>query len=147
MLESLAALLGGIAFIVWMVVPFKYLSAGVCGFIFLSFFAFLISHGCRVDGIAWMCLIVGLACVGRWMFKWANKESAALGSQHGAEERASDSPDQDPRQLLPDSPDFGKYSADELRQILTRIDRDRFPQRVEEIESRLAELAASVSNI
>ena len=37
-----------------------------------------------------------------------------------------------------DKPDFGKYSAAQLRQILTRIDKERFPERVQEIHERLA---------
>ncbi|MGK5023369.1 RDD family protein [Janthinobacterium sp. RB2R34] len=42
-----------------------------------------------------------------------------------------------------DTPDYSKYSAEQLRQILGRIDADRFPERVTEIEARLAELAAA----
>lgn len=38
--------------------------------------------------------------------------------------------------------DFSKYSEHQLRQILTRIDRERFPERVEEIHARLAQLQA-----
>ena len=34
-------------------------------------------------------------------------------------------------------PDFGRYSAEELRDILERIDRERFPERVAEIQARL----------
>lgn len=36
-------------------------------------------------------------------------------------------------------PDFSRHSHDELRQILTRLDRERFPERAAEIERRLAE--------
>lgn len=39
-------------------------------------------------------------------------------------------------------PDFSRYSAEQLRQILTRIDTRRFPERVAAIHARLAELAA-----
>lgn len=39
-----------------------------------------------------------------------------------------------------DAPDFAKYNEAQLRQILTRIDRERFPDRVVLIETRLAEL-------
>lgn len=38
-----------------------------------------------------------------------------------------------------DKPDFAKYSEAQLRQILTRIDKERFPERVEEIHARLAQ--------
>jgi uncharacterized RDD family membrane protein YckC len=41
-----------------------------------------------------------------------------------------------------DKPDFAKYSESQLRQILTRIDRERFPERVEEIQARLAQFEA-----
>jgi hypothetical protein len=34
-------------------------------------------------------------------------------------------------------PDFGKYNEEQLRQILTRIDVERFPDRVDEINARL----------
>ena len=40
-----------------------------------------------------------------------------------------------------DQPDFSQYSAEQLRQILTRIDTGRFPERVAAIHARLAELA------
>lgn len=36
-----------------------------------------------------------------------------------------------------DALDFAKYNEAQLRQILTRIDRERFPGRVEEIKARL----------
>lgn len=39
-------------------------------------------------------------------------------------------------------PDFSKYSEHQLRGILTRIDKERFPERVEEIHERLAQLEA-----
>lgn len=39
-------------------------------------------------------------------------------------------------------PDFGNYTAEQLRQILSRIDRERFPDRVQEIQARLARLEA-----
>lgn len=42
-----------------------------------------------------------------------------------------------------EKPDFGKYSEIQLRQILTRIDHERFPDRVEEIHARLAQLDAA----
>lgn len=38
-----------------------------------------------------------------------------------------------------ESPDFSKYDETQLKQILTRIDRERFPERVTAIEARLAE--------
>jgi uncharacterized RDD family membrane protein YckC len=41
-----------------------------------------------------------------------------------------------------DKPDFAKYSESQLRQVLSRIDRERFPDRVEEIQVRLARLQA-----
>jgi uncharacterized RDD family membrane protein YckC len=41
-----------------------------------------------------------------------------------------------------DKPDFAKYSEAQLRQILTRIDKERFPERVEEIHARLASFEA-----
>jgi uncharacterized RDD family membrane protein YckC len=41
-----------------------------------------------------------------------------------------------------DKPDFAKYSESQLRRVLTRIDRERFPDRVEEIQARLAQLQA-----
>lgn len=41
-----------------------------------------------------------------------------------------------------DKPDFAKYSESQLRQILTRIDRERFPDRVKEIHARLAQFEA-----
>jgi uncharacterized RDD family membrane protein YckC len=41
-----------------------------------------------------------------------------------------------------EKPDFSKYSEAQLRQILTRIDKARFPDRVEEIHARLARLEA-----
>ncbi|HEX7642879.1 MAG TPA: hypothetical protein VF472_11790 [Burkholderiaceae bacterium] len=34
-------------------------------------------------------------------------------------------------------PDYAKYSEAQLRQVLTRIDKERFPERVAEIEARL----------
>lgn len=37
-------------------------------------------------------------------------------------------------------PDFARYSQDQLRQILTRLDAERYPERVEEVERRLAAL-------
>lgn len=42
-----------------------------------------------------------------------------------------------------DQPDFSKYSEQELRQIRRNIDAERFPERVAEIEGRLAALAAA----
>lgn len=41
-----------------------------------------------------------------------------------------------------DQPDFSQYTEAQLRQILTRIDAGRFPERVAAIHARLAELAA-----
>lgn len=42
------------------------------------------------------------------------------------------------RDLLPmNAPDFSKYNEIQLKQVLTRIDRERFPERVAEIEARL----------
>jgi hypothetical protein len=35
-------------------------------------------------------------------------------------------------------PDYSKYSEAELRQILTRIDAERYPERVKEITGRIA---------
>lgn len=35
-------------------------------------------------------------------------------------------------------PDYAQYTEAQLRQVLTRIDRERFPERVAEIEARLA---------
>lgn len=43
-----------------------------------------------------------------------------------------------------DTPDYSKHSAEQLRQILGRIDAVRFPERVAEIEARLAALASVV---
>lgn len=40
-----------------------------------------------------------------------------------------------------EQPDFSQYSEQQLRQILSRLDRKRFPERLEEIETRLAILA------
>jgi len=42
-------------------------------------------------------------------------------------------------------PDFASYSADQLRQILSRIDAERFPERVRHIHARLAELETAQS--
>ncbi|MES2160108.1 MAG: hypothetical protein V4476_03030 [Pseudomonadota bacterium] len=39
-------------------------------------------------------------------------------------------------------PDYSKYDQEQLRQIRRSIDADRFPERVAQIEARLAELAA-----
>lgn len=39
-----------------------------------------------------------------------------------------------------ESPDFSKYDETQLKQILTRIDRERFPERVTAIKALLAEL-------
>lgn len=44
------------------------------------------------------------------------------------------------RPAHPGVPDYARYSERELRQVLTRIDRERFPGRVNEIETRLAVL-------
>jgi len=41
-----------------------------------------------------------------------------------------------------DQPDFSQYTEAQLRQVLTRIDAGRFPERVAAIHARLAELAA-----
>jgi uncharacterized RDD family membrane protein YckC len=41
-----------------------------------------------------------------------------------------------------DTPDYSKHSAEQLRQILGRIDAARYPERVAEIEARLAALAS-----
>lgn len=41
-----------------------------------------------------------------------------------------------------DQPDFSQYTEEQLRQVLTRIDTARFPERVATIHARLAELAA-----
>jgi hypothetical protein len=35
-------------------------------------------------------------------------------------------------------PDYSRYSEAELRQILTRIDAERYPERVKEIMERIA---------
>lgn len=43
-----------------------------------------------------------------------------------------------------DTPDYSKHSAEQLRQILGRIDAVRFPERVAEIEARLAALALAL---
>ncbi|MYM25298.1 hypothetical protein GTP46_21950 [Duganella sp. FT135W] len=40
-----------------------------------------------------------------------------------------------------DAPDFEKYDEAQLRQILTRIDRERFPDRAALIETHLSKLA------
>lgn len=40
-------------------------------------------------------------------------------------------------------PDFSKYTQEQLRQVLSRIDAARYPERVAEIEARLAALAAA----
>jgi uncharacterized RDD family membrane protein YckC len=45
-----------------------------------------------------------------------------------------------------DKPDFSKYTEEQLRQILTTIDADRFPERVQEIHARLAQLEAEASS-
>ncbi|MES2299950.1 MAG: hypothetical protein V4582_23125 [Pseudomonadota bacterium] len=47
------------------------------------------------------------------------------------------------KSALPSAPDYATYSEIELRQIPTRIDRERFPARVEEIETRLSEFEAA----
>ena len=39
-----------------------------------------------------------------------------------------------------EKPDFTRYSQEQLRQILTRLDEARYPERVQEIELRLAAL-------
>lgn len=39
-----------------------------------------------------------------------------------------------------EKPDFTRYSQEQLRQILTRLDAARYPERVQEVERRLAEL-------
>lgn len=44
-----------------------------------------------------------------------------------------------------EKPDYAKYSEDQLRQVLTRIDAERFPDRVQEIHARLAQLEAERS--
>jgi uncharacterized RDD family membrane protein YckC len=41
-----------------------------------------------------------------------------------------------------EKPDFSKYSESQLRQILTRIDKERFPDRVAEIHALLARMEA-----
>lgn len=41
-----------------------------------------------------------------------------------------------------EKPDFSKYSEEQLRRILNHIDRERFPERVEEIHARLAQFEA-----
>ena len=45
-----------------------------------------------------------------------------------------------------DAPDYSNHTAQQLRQILGRIDAARFPERVAAIEARLAELAARPSS-
>lgn len=45
-----------------------------------------------------------------------------------------------------DAPDYSKHSAEQLRQILGRIDATRYPERVAEIEARLAGLASGPSS-
>jgi uncharacterized RDD family membrane protein YckC len=45
-----------------------------------------------------------------------------------------------------DKPDFANYSEAQLRQILTRIDKERFPDRVEEIHGHLARFEADRLN-
>jgi hypothetical protein len=40
------------------------------------------------------------------------------------------------------TPDFSKYSASELRQILTKLDKERFPERAKEINDRLAAMSS-----
>lgn len=44
-----------------------------------------------------------------------------------------------------DAPDFTKYDEAQLRQILTRIDRERFPDRVALIETQLSKIAGEES--
>lgn len=44
-----------------------------------------------------------------------------------------------------DAPDFTKYDEAQLRQVLTRIDRERFPERVALIETLLNEIAGDDS--
>ena len=39
-----------------------------------------------------------------------------------------------------DKPDFARYSAEQFRQILTRLDAERYPERAQEIAERLAAL-------
>lgn len=41
-----------------------------------------------------------------------------------------------------DKPDYARYTEEQLRQVLTRIDADRFPDRVQEIHDRLARMEA-----
>ncbi|MBY0240405.1 MAG: RDD family protein [Burkholderiaceae bacterium] len=43
-------------------------------------------------------------------------------------------------------PDFSEYTHDQLRQVLTRIDRQRYPERVAEIERRLAQPQPAVAD-
>ncbi len=42
------------------------------------------------------------------------------------------------------TPDYAKYSEAELRQVLARIDRERFPDRVVEIEMMLLSLQSPI---
>lgn len=44
-------------------------------------------------------------------------------------------------------PDFAKYSEEQLRQILNTIDAARFPERVQEIHARLAQLAFELATL
>lgn len=43
-------------------------------------------------------------------------------------------------------PDFSQYTHDQLRQVLTRIDRERYPERVADIERRLAQPQPTVAD-
>ncbi|WP_425251636.1 RDD family protein [Janthinobacterium sp. NFX145] len=45
-----------------------------------------------------------------------------------------------------DAPDYSKYTQAQLRQVLMRIDVTRYPERVREVEARLAALAAGAAS-
>ena len=70
--------------------------------------------------------------IGACLFAYGVKKLAIESSEAKREARSIKSIEQ--------RPDYTKYTDDELRQILTRIDVERFPDRVEEIKTRLTSL-------
>jgi len=115
----------GLAFLPWERLP-----AWLLGLIFAVAGAFLLFDA---EPYSWrQAQAVGMAIVGVWMFL-----SRVI--------RLVADPDivsgVDFRKPSPGStPDYAKYSESELRQVLTRIDRERYPERVVEIEARLSAL-------
>ena len=75
---------------------------------------------------------VGLLIVGVWMFLSGAKKLLA--------EPDIVSPVAPTRPTPRSIPDYLNFSEAQLRQVLTRIDRERFPDRVVELETRLAAL-------